>query len=328
MNNVLVTGGLGFIGSNFVNFLSKKYPNLKIVVYDICDYCSSIDNVFWNNNITLVKGDIGNESLMTSTLNRYQIDTVVNFAAQSHVDNSFNNSLQFTKTNILGTHILLECTRIYGKLKLFLHISTDEVYGEIGNEFISHEDSMISPNNPYSASKAGAEYIVKSYNICYKLPIIIIRCNNVYGENQFPEKIIPKFILQILEDKKITIHGSGHSRRNYIHAHDVCLALDTVILKGKIGETYNIGVNNEYSVIDIASMLCTIAGVKYEDIVVHVPDRLHNDSRYSISFKKLENLGWKQEITDFNAQLRYLFEWYKIYRKRYLIDNKLDDRLV
>lgn len=317
MKNVLVTGGLGFIGSNFVNNLSSKYSDLNIVVYDILDYCASTENILWNDRIKLVKNDISNDFVVLKTLIENNIDTIVHFAAQSHVDNSFKNSLEFTKTNVLGTHILLECARIYGKIELFFHMSTDEVYGEICNNDVSHETSLLLPTNPYACSKAGAEFLVRSYNISYKLPTIIARCNNAYGPNQYPEKVIPKFITQLLDGKKITIQGNGSHRRNFIHTDDIFNAIDIIIHKGTIGEIYNIGINNEHSVMDIATMLSEIAGKNLNDNVIYVPDRLFNDIRYCLVSDKLRSLGWVPEKRNFFDDLKYLYEWYKINKNRY-----------
>jgi dTDP-glucose 4,6-dehydratase len=314
MKNILITGGLGFIGSNFVNYINKKYDNVQIVIYDILDYCASKDNVEWTDNIKLVIGDIKNDELVLATLIEYDIDTIFHFAAQSHVDNSFKNSLEFTLTNVYGTHVLLECARIYNKIKLFLHMSTDEVYGEIEKSDTSNEKSLLNPTNPYAASKTGAEFIVKSYYISYKLPVMIVRCNNVYGPNQYPEKVIPKFMVQLINNEKITIQGTGENRRNFIHSYDVCTAIDIISTKGIIGETYNIGVDNEYSVLDIAQILCDISNVTLEDKISYIPDRLFNDYRYCLSTDKLLKLGWKQILTDFKHELKLLFE---IYRQRY-----------
>ena len=308
--NLLVTGGLGFIGSNFVNYMGSKYNDLNIVIYDINDYTASRDNINWTDNIKLVVGDICDINKVSSTLIEYSIDTIVHFAAESHVDNSFKNSLKFTQTNVYGTHILLESARVYGKIKLFLHFSTDEVYGEIDMDAESSEKSLLKPTNPYAASKAGAEFIVSSYNISYGLPVIITRCNNVYGPNQYPEKLIPKFILALQAGEKLTIHGNGKSRRNFIHALDVASAVDLILQKGVIAETYNIGVDNEYSVMDIARKLCGIAGVNADDYIIYVPDRLFNDFRYALSSEKLEKLGWKETGIDFDAELKRLYDWY------------------
>ncbi|AKI79874.1 GDP mannose 4 [Niemeyer virus] len=317
MKNILVTGGLGFIGSNFVNHISSKYDNVNIYVYDIGDYCASVENVEWNNRTKLIKGDIRNFDLIMHTLTEHEIDTIVHFAAHSHVDNSFKNSLAFTETNVFGTHVLLECSRMYGKLKLFFHMSTDEVYGEIDTSDTSREVSLLCPTNPYAATKAGAEHIVKSYFLSYKLPIIIARCNNVYGRNQYPEKLIPKFICSLLDGKKLHIQGTGNSRRNFIHAIDVADAVDLIINSGVLGETYNIGVTNEHSVLDVAQILCDIAGVNLENQLEYVPDRLFNDFRYNITNDKIKSLGWEQSRKDFKKELVELFDWYKVNRHRY-----------
>lgn len=310
MKNLLITGGLGFIGSNFVNYMSSKYDELNIVIYDINDYTASKDNISWTDKIKLIIGDICDINKVTSALVDNNIDTIVHFAAESHVDNSFKNSLKFTQVNVYGTHILLEAARVYGKIKLFLHFSTDEVYGEIDMDCESCEKSLLKPTNPYAASKAGAEFIVNSYHISYGLPTIITRCNNVYGLNQYPEKLIPKFILALQAGEKLTIHGKGNSRRNFIHAMDVANAVDIILHKGEISETYNIGVCNEYSVMDIANMLCKIANVDTNDRIVYVTDRLFNDFRYALSSKKLEDLGWKESGIDFDTELKRLYEWY------------------
>ena len=310
MKNLLVTGGLGFIGSNFVNYISSKYNDINIIIYDINDYTASKYNINWTKKIKLVIGDICDINKVSTTLMDNNIDTIVHFAAESHVDNSFKNSLKFTEVNVYGTHILLEAVRVYRRIKLFLHFSTDEVYGEIDIDAESTEKSLLKPTNPYAASKAGAEFIVNSYHISYKLPIIITRCNNVYGPNQYPEKLIPKFILALQAGEKLTIHGKGNSRRNFIHAMDVASAVDIILQKGEISETYNIGVCNEYSVMDIAKKLCEIANVNTNDNIIYVQDRLFNDSRYCLSSEKLINLGWKESYIDFDAELKKLYNWY------------------
>lgn len=317
INNILVTGGLGFIGSNFVNLMSSKYDQVNFIIYDINDYCASVNNINWNERIKLIKADIKDKNFVMNTLKENNIDVIVHFAAQSHVDNSFQNSLEFTLTNVYGTHVLLECARIYQKIKLFFHMSTDEVYGEIDQTDSSIETSSLNPTNPYASSKAGAEHMVKSYYTTYKLPIIMARCNNVYGPNQYPEKLIPKFIFQLLNNQKLTIQGMGTNRRNFIHTIDVVKAIDLIIQKGMIGEIYNIGVDNEYSVMEIAKLLCKIADKNLEDNIIYVPDRLFNDSRYHLSNEKLSALGWEQTQKDFEKELGDLFEWYKNHQTRF-----------
>jgi dTDP-glucose 4,6-dehydratase len=317
MKNLLVTGGLGCIGSNFVNYISEKYPDVNIIIYDINDYCASTQNIHWTEHTVLVVGDIQDEEKVLDTLQKFEIDTIVHFCAQSHVDNSFKNSLQFTKTNVYGTHVLLECSRVYGKIDLFVHMSTDEIYGEVDPDDRSHEKSLHNPSNPYSASKSGAEFMVNAYHLSYKIPSIIIRCNNVYGPNQFPEKLIPRFICQLLDGDKLTIQGTGKTRRNFIHSYDISSAIDLIMQKGNTGEVYNIGVDNEHSVMDIARYLCEIAGVDINEKLTYIPDRPFNDTRYCLDSSKLYNLGWVQEKTDFEGELKKLYEWYKINRYRF-----------
>ncbi len=297
--NILVTGGCGFIGSNFINYLNhNKY---KIINIDKLDYCASKDNVKHKYNYIFEEGDINDSKFVLRVLNKYNIDTVIHFAAQTHVDNSFDEwtSLQFTRDNVLGTHSLLECCRVYKKIKLFLYMSTDEVYGEVSLENPGCTDiSILNPTNPYAATKAGAEMIVRSYYHSFKLPIIITRCNNAYGPNQYPEKLIPKFTKQLLENKKCTIHGDGKHRRNFIHTYDIATAIDIIMKKGIIGKTYNIGTNDEYSVMDVAKMLITyLKNDTLENWIEYENDRYYNDFRYAVDNSDLVNLGWKQTIT-------------------------------
>ena len=302
MKNILVTGGCGFIASNFLNLVIKKYPNYNFINIDSLYYCADINNVRSKDftNYKFIKGNICNKELIDFILNENNIDTIIHFAAQSHVDNSFCNPLQYTKDNILGTHNLLECVRLYGKIEKFIHVSTDEVYGEslCSESDIKSEKSKLNPTNPYSATKASAEMIVNSYVYSYNLPIIITRGNNVYGPNQYPEKLIPKFILKLLNNQKCTIHGKGLTERSFLYVDDVTNAFDLILHKGKIGEIYNIGTNDEYSVMDITKKLINeIKNDKEIDkYIEYVEDRKYNDKRYKISFNKLTNLGWKQKI--------------------------------
>lgn len=297
--NILVTGGCGFIGSNFINYYINKY-NCKIINVDKLDYCSSKDNVKNHENYTFICGDVNDIKFVLNVLNKYNIDTVIHFASQTHVDNSFEEwkSLQFTRDNVLGTHSLLECCRLYKKLKLFLHMSTDEVYGEVSIDNPGCTDvSILNPTNPYAATKAGAEMMVRSYYHSFKIPIIIMRCNNAYGPNQYPEKLIPKFTKQLSEDKKCTIHGDGKHRRNFIHTYDISTAIDIIISSGTIGKMYNIGTQDEYSVIEVANML--INHFKNDTIdkwIEYGNDRYYNDFRYAIDNSELVKLGWKQTI--------------------------------
>jgi UDP-glucose 4,6-dehydratase len=325
MKNFLVTGACGFILSNFVNYMSKKYPKSLFIVLDKMDYISSIENLDKNKNIEIIVGDIRNKELIDYILNKFNINIIVHGAASSHVDNSFFNSISFTENNVLGTHVLLECARKYydssKNFELFLHISTDEVYGEIKDNIARCEKGLIQPTNPYACSKAAAEFLVNSYNISYKLPVIITRGNNVYGINQYPEKIIPKFICQLLNNKKITIHGKGESKRDFMHVNDVVTAFETVIFNGKLGEIYNVGSShkNEYNVMEIAKILIFIIkkDTNMNDYIEYVDDRKFNDCRYYINSDKLKNLGWEEKNIDFLENIDFLIEWYKNNKNRF-----------
>lgn len=323
---MLVTGALGFIGSNFVNFFASKYPETNIIILDKNDYCSSIQNINTiNANVKIIIGNILDTELVTSILNDNAVNTIIHFAAQSHVDNSFCNSISFTENNILGTHLLLETTRVYhertGNIKKFIHVSTDEVYGEVLDDSVRTETSILDPTNPYAASKAGAEFMAKSYYYSYKLPIIITRANNVYGINQYPEKVIPKFICQLLNGEKITLHGTGNSRRNFVHVDDVSTAYETILTNGKIGEIYNISAaeKHEYSMLELAQMLIELfdSAANCNDIITYVEDRKFNDVRYFTASDKLERIGWKPTKLDFRSNLAELINWYRAHKSRF-----------
>lgn len=325
---MLITGALGFIGSNFANFHQNKYPDSKIVVLDKKDYCSSEANIT-NSSIKIVIGDILDIDLVTKILYDNKIEIIVHFAAESHVDNSFNNSLEFTNNNVLGTHKLLEATRLYnnetGNIKKFVHTSTDETYGgSTINCEVKTETSLLKPTNPYAASKAGAEMVVNSYYESFKLPIIITRINNVYGCNQFPEKVIPKFICQLLNNNPVTIHGQGLTRRNFIHVDDVCTAYETILEHGKINEIYNISAckENEFSVKEIADMLIDIVGVNKKTAISYVEDRNINDFRYYTTSEKLEKLGWKPLKTNLKDEVTKLVYWYSENKGRYSLSKE------
>jgi dTDP-glucose 4,6-dehydratase len=305
MKNVLVTGGCGFIGSNFINFFFKYNLDVNIINFDAMYYCANENNVEEeirnSNRYTLVKGNLCSFDLVTHVLESYKIDTVIHFAAQSHVQNSFTDSIQYTQDNVLGTHTLLECARLYRKIERFIHISTDEVYGESmleEDEIKKNEESSLCPTNPYAATKAAAELIAKSYYHSFNMPIIITRGNNVYGPNQYPEKLIPRFIELLLQGNPVTIQGDGSNVRAFLHVFDVCSALLLILEKGKIGEVYNIGSDedSEYTVLQIAELL--IKKIKpdcnnYNDFISYIEDRPFNDKRYYISNQKVKDLGWE-----------------------------------
>lgn len=319
--NLLVTGCCGFIGSNFVNYYFHENKESTIVNLDAMYYCASKNNVKEevrnSKRYHLIKGNLCSFDLIANILDIYKIDTVIHFAAQSHVQNSFDNALQYTNDNVLGTHTLLEACRKYGKLTKFIHISTDEVYGEsmlLENEEKKHEGSVLCPTNPYAATKAAAELIAKSYYHSFNMPIIITRGNNVYGPNQYPEKLIPKFVYQLLEDKQLTIQGDGSNVRAFLHVNDVCSALKLVLEKGIIGEVYNIGSddNSEYSVNQVAKILIEkIKGTTdYDKWITFIEDRPFNDKRYYISNQKVKDLGWTINI-EFDKGLDELIEQMK-----------------
>lgn len=309
--NILITGGAGFIGSHVVSLLVNKYPDYKIVNYDKLDYCSSLKNIASlqsKPNYRFVEGNILSAELVSFILEEEQIDTIVHFAAQTHVDNSFGNSFQFTETNVLGTHVLLEAAKLAG-IKRFIHVSTDEVKGE--NEQIG-ADNILEPTNPYAASKAGAELVVRSYHRSFNLPVIITRSNNVYGPHQFPEKIIPKFISLLRRGRKCFIHGSGSNKRNYIFAGDVAAAFDEIIHRGVVGKVYSIGSEDCYSNLDVARRLLKAFGLEDQEseYLEYVEDRMFNDLRYWIDGSEMQKLGWKPEVL-FEEGLAKTIEWYQ-----------------
>ena len=306
MKNLLVTGGCVFIGPNFINYIFSK-NKYNIINFDAIYYCANENNINKDirnsNNYKLIKGNLCSADLINHVLYNYKINIVIHFAAQSHVQNSFDDSLQFTQDNILGTHTLLECCRKYDAIDRFIHVSTDEVYGESMinvDEQHKTEHSILCPTNPYAATKAGAELIAQSYNHSYKMPIIITRGNNVYGTNQYPEKLIPRFIKLLNENKKVTIQGDGSVVRAFLHAYDTARAFECILEKGKVGEIYNIGCdeNMEYSIMEIAKIL--IKKIKntteYDKWIEYIQDRPFNDQRYYISNQKLKNLGWDVTI--------------------------------
>jgi dTDP-glucose 4,6-dehydratase len=311
--NILVTGGCGFIGSNFINYMLKTDSSVNIYNIDVLNYCASEKNIQSSERYKFIKGNITSKDIIDHILHEYNIDVIVHFAAQSHVDSSFDNSLQYTIDNVLGTHTLLQSAKEYGRLKRFIHFSTDEVYGEVDREHPGcHEMSLLNPTNPYAATKAAAEFIVRSYHHSFNLPTVIIRCNNVYGPNQYPEKLIPKFIKMLDAGKKLTIHGKGETRRNFIWAEDVASATHCIIQNGVINEIYNIGTDQEHSVLDVTRML--IQKMKGTDditpYITFVEDRPFNDFRYAINSDHLRALGWSEKHMNFSENIDDLIRHY------------------
>jgi UDP-glucose 4,6-dehydratase len=314
-------------GSHVVLLLVRKYPQYMVVNFDKLDYCSCLKNlesIKGAPNYKFVKGDLLSADLVNYVLQNEEIDTIMHFAAQSHVDNSFGNSIAFTESNILGTHVLLEGAKLCGaQIKLFVHVSTDEVYGDGSHGVASHEATILEPTNPYAATKAGAEYIVKAYYRSFRVPIIITRGNNVYGPHQYPEKIIPKFVNQIAAGRKLTLHGSGANTRNYLYVEDVARAFDVVLHRGRVGEIYNIGGTNELSNRRVAEEIVrrlTDAGRDLptdkplpaellDRFIEHTVDRPFNDLRYPLDCSKLHELGWREEVA-WEDGLARTVEWY------------------
>ncbi|GAB2284305.1 hypothetical protein Dimus_018766 [Dionaea muscipula] len=312
--NILITGAAGFIASHVANRLVRSYPQYKIVVLDKLDYCSNLKNLRPSQsapNFKFVKGDIGSADLVNYVLITESIDTIMHFAAQTHVDNSFGNSFEFTKNNVYGTHVLLEACKVTGQIRRFIHVSTDEVYGETEEDAVvgNHEASQLLPTNPYSATKAGAEMLVMAYGRSYGLPVITTRGNNVYGPNQYPEKLIPKFILLAMMGKPLPIHGDGSNVRSYLYCEDVAEAFEVVLHKGEVGHVYNIGTKKERRVIDVARDICKLFSVGPESSIKFVENRPFNDQRYFLDDEKLKNLGWSERTT-WEEGLKKTMEWY------------------
>ena len=322
---ILLTGIAGFIGSNLLVYLVKKYPTSYFIGLDKISYCSSLDNFKEKidyKNFEFVKCDLKNIKSIKEVFKKHKIDIIVHLAAYTHVDLSFGNSIKFTKNNVLAGHNLIECCRIFNqqyKLEKFIHISTDEVYGS--KNTISTENSILDPTNPYSATKAATEHILKSYHYSFGLPLTITRGNNVYGPKQYPDKVVPLFVMNLLKNKKCKIHGSGEQKRSFLYVDDCVKAFETIILKGKNGEIYNIGSEDEFSINELYKVILKKMkpGVKVEEVgkwKEQEKDREFNDIRYRISIEKLKKLGWKQE-TKFLEGLEKTIEWYKKNRNRY-----------
>ena len=305
---MLVTGGAGFIGSCFIRYILNKYSNYKIINLDALTYCGNLDNlkdIENNPNYEFALGNICNEALVNELINK--VDIVINFAAESHVDNSIKASKIFFETNVLGTLNLLETSK-KSNIKRFLQISTDEVYGTIKEGYFT-ENSQIAPNNPYAASKASADLLVRSYYETYKLPTIITRCTNNYGPYQYPEKLIPFFISKLLKNAKVPIYGDGMQIRDWLYVYDHCEAIDLVLHNGKIGEIYNIGGHNEKTNLEITKLILSAMN-KDESFIEHVEDRLGHDRRYALSNDKISSeLDWSPKVS-FEQGIKTTIDWY------------------
>ncbi len=307
--NILVTGGAGFIGSNFILYMINKYPDYKIINFDMLTYAGNLDNLKTiedNPNYQFIKGDISKNEDVATVMKK--TDYVVHFAAESHVDRSIEGPEIFVKTNVLGTQILLDQAK-ENKIKKFVHVSTDEVYGSLGKTGYFTEDTPIAPNSPYSASKAGSDLLVRSYFETFGFPTVITRCSNNYGPFQFPEKLIPLMISNALEDKPLPVYGDGMNVRDWLYVEDHCAAIDTVLHEGKPGEVYNIGGSNEWHNIDIVKLILKEVG-KPESLIEFVTDRLGHDRRYAIDATKIKNeLGWEPSV-QFEEGIKKTIQWY------------------
>lgn len=309
MKRLLVTGGAGFIGSNFILYIMDKYPEYKITNLDALTYCANLNNlktVEDNPNYEFIKGDITDDNLINKVV--ANMDYIINFAAESHVDRSIEDPQIFIKSNVLGTQVLLDAAK-ENNIEKYIQISTDEVYGSLGKTGFFTEETPLTPNSPYSASKAGADLIVRAYYKTFDLPINITRCSNNYGRFQFPEKLIPLMISNALENKKLPIYGDGKNIRDWLHVLDHCRAIDLVLHKGKIGEVYNIGGNNEIQNIDLVKLILKTLN-KDESLINFVEDRLGHDRRYAIDSSKIQKeLGWKPKYS-FNEGIKETINWY------------------
>lgn len=309
MTNMLITGGSGFIGSNFVRYILDKYDDYEIVNLDALTYCGNLENlseIEETPHYTFIKGDITDKKLIREIV--ADVDYIVNFAAESHVDRSIEDPEIFIKSNVLGTQVLLDAAKEFGVDK-YLQISTDEVYGSLGKTGYFREDTPLTPNSPYSASKAAADLVVRAYNKTFELPVNITRCSNNYGPYQFPEKLIPLMISNAQEDKPLPVYGDGLNVRDWLHVYDHCNAVDLVLHKGKPGEVYNIGGNNEKTNIEIVKLILHHLN-KPESLIEYVKDRPGHDRRYAIDSTKIQKeLAWKPKYT-FETGMAETIKWY------------------
>lgn len=325
MKTILVTGGAGFIGSNFVKLMLEKHPEYKIINIDSLTYAGNLENlkdIDGNPNYEFIKVDIRDRDKVEEIFQNNEITSVVNFAAESHVDRSIEEPEVFLTTNIIGTQVLLDTAKKYWKVSpkdkyckeykqgvKFLQVSTDEVYGELGETGMFVETMPLMPNSPYSASKASADMIVRAYNETFGMPVNITRCSNNYGPYQFPEKLIPLMINNCLKEKDLPVYGDGMQVRDWLHVSDHCSAIDTVLHKGKDGEVYNIGGNNEKANIEIVKLIIGTLG-KTEGLIKYVKDRPGHDRRYAIDNTKMTTeLGWEPAYT-FEQGMKETIQWY------------------
>ncbi len=309
MKNLLVTGGAGFIGSNFVRYMLKKYRDIRIVVYDKLTYAGNLDNledVSQDERYKFVRGDIADREAVAGVLVANEIDTVVNFAAESHVDRSILNPDAFIQTNVVGTYVLLDECRKYG-VERFLQVSTDEVYGSIPQGFFKEGDPL-EPNSPYAASKAAGDLMAHAYHVTYGMNVVITRGSNTFGPYQYPEKLLPLFITNAIDNEPLPLYGDGMQVRDWLYVEDHCSGIEVALQRGKAGEVYNIGGENERHNIDVVRQMLKILG-KPESLIHPVADRPGHDRRYALDTAKLHALGWEQAYT-FDQALEATVRWY------------------
>jgi len=313
--NILITGGAGFIGSNFIHFVLQKRPEVRVVNVDKLTYAGNLENLegIQNHpNYSFEKTDICDHQAIERVVEEHAIEAIVNFAAESHVDRSIMGSAEFIRTNVSGTQVLLDVARKSG-ITRFLQISTDEVYGSLGESGLFTEQTPLHPNSPYSASKAAADLLALAYHHTFSLPVVITRCSNNYGPYQFPEKLIPLMIANALNDKSLPVYGDGKNVRDWLHVQDHCSAIDSVLREGEIGQVYNVGGNNEWANIDIVKLVLKLLG-KPESLITFVQDRPGHDRRYAIDSSKIRReLKWEPEYT-FERGIRETVEWYREHR--------------
>lgn len=305
---ILVTGGLGFIGSNFIRYMLYNYKDCEIINLDKITYAGNLENsrdVETNPRYKFVRGDICDVGIVSRIIKN--VDIVINFAAETHVDNSIDNPVPFIRTNVMGAGILLECAK-KSNIKRFLHISTDEVYGSIESGSFKEEDKL-EPSSPYSASKAAADELVKSYFVTYKMPLLIARSSNNFGPYQYPEKLMPLFITNLLESKKVPLYGDGLYIRDWVYVIDNCIAIDFILNEGTLGEIYNIAAGNEKTNIELTRLILKELG-KDETFIEYVKDRPGHDRRYSLDCSKIHKLGWRPK-SNFKEAIKKTINWYK-----------------
>lgn len=310
MKNLLITGGAGFIGANFVHYMLRKYPGYNIVVYDKLTYAGNINNLLDAHDdprYKFVRGDIADHHTIEQTIREHQIDTIVNFAAETHVDRSILDPASAHRTNFTGVYVLLEAARQFG-LERFHQVSTDEVYGSIPEGYFKEGDPL-EPNSPYSASKAGGELMVRAYHQTYNLNAVITRGSNTYGPYQYPEKVLPLFITNAIDNEPLPLYGDGLQVRDWLYVEDHCSGIDLVLHEGKPGEVYNVGGGNERHNIEVTHLILKLLG-KPESLIKRVADRPGHDRRYALNCDKLKGLGWKP-ARDFEAEMAETVEWYK-----------------